>query len=190
MLQDYLNEVLSNFQRLAELDVEPRLMAAADAIIRALAERKAVLVAGNGGSAADALHIAAELVARFKRDRSAFKVIALPANVSTLTAIANDDSFDRVFARQVEAYGEPGGVFIAISTSGNSNNVVRAAELARQLGMTVISLTGEDGGRLGEHSDILLNVPSRVTAHIQEMHICLYHVLCDRVEQALSDARP
>lgn len=190
MLQDYLSEVLANFQRLAKLDVEPRLKAAADAVTRALAERKAVLVAGNGGSAADALHIAAELVGRFKRERSAFKVIALPANVSTLTAVANDDSFDQVFARQVEAYGEPGGVFIAISTSGNSTNIVRAAELAHQLGMTVIALTGEDGGRLRAHSDVVLNVPSRVTAHVQEMHICLYHVLCDRVEQALSEVQP
>jgi len=185
VLQDYLNEVIANLRRLAERDLAPRLQAAADATAQALAQRKAVLVAGNGGSAADALHIAAELVGRFRRERPAYNVIALPANVATLTAVGNDYGFDDVFSRQVEAHGEMGGVLIAISTSGNSTNVVRAAEGARRLGMTVIALTGEGGGLLRDRSDILLDVPSAVTAHVQEMHICLYHVLCHMVEEAL-----
>ena len=190
MLQDYLNGVIANLQRLADGDFSPRLQSAADAIAGALAERKAVLVAGNGGSAADALHIAAELVGRFQRERPAYNVIALPANTATLSAVGNDYGFDEVFSRQVEAHGEAGGVLIAISTSGNSANVVRAAETARRLGMTVISLTGAAGGRLREHSSILLDVPSDVTTHVQEMHICLYHVLCHMVEGALAgDAR-
>ena len=186
MLRDYLNDLIANLRRLGEGDFSPRLQAAADAIVAALADRKAVLIAGNGGSAADAMHIAAELVGRFQRERPAYNVIALPANVATLSAIGNDYGFDDVFARQVEAHGEEGGVLIAISTSGNSANVVRAAEAARRLGMTVVALTGSAGGRLRGHADILLNVPSDKTAHVQEMHVCLYHVLCHMVEDALA----
>jgi len=186
VLQSYLNEVITNMRRLEERDFSPGLQAATDAIVRALADRKAVLVAGNGGSAADALHIAAELVGRFQRERPAYNVIALPANVATLSAVGNDYGFDDVFSRQVEAHGQAGGVLIAISTSGNSANVVRAAQTARRLGMTVIALTGRVGGALRDQSDILFDVPSDVTAHIQEMHICLYHVLCHMVEDSLA----
>jgi D-sedoheptulose 7-phosphate isomerase len=186
MLRDYLREVIFSLERLAELDFGPRLQAAADAAASALAERKAVLVAGNGGSAADALHIAAELVGRFRRERPAYNVIALTGNAATLTALGNDYGFEDVFARQVEAYGEAGGVLIAISTSGNSANVIRAAQAAHRLGMTVIGLTGQDGGSLRDHADILLDVPSSVTAHVQEMHLCLYHALCELIEGALA----
>jgi D-sedoheptulose 7-phosphate isomerase len=186
VFQKYLTDVIANLRRLGERDFSPRLQSATDAIAQALADRKAVLVAGNGGSAADALHIAAELVGRFQRERPAYNVIALPANVATLSAVGNDYGFDDVFSRQVEAHGQAGGVLIAISTSGNSTNVVRAAQAARGLGMTVIGLTGGAGGLLRDQSDILFDVPSDVTAHIQEMHICLYHVLCQMVEDALA----
>jgi D-sedoheptulose 7-phosphate isomerase len=186
VLQKYLTNVIVNLRRLEERDFSQRLQAATDAIVRALSDRKAVLVAGNGGSAADAQHIAAELVGRFLRERPAYNVIALPANVAALTAVGNDYGFDDVFSRQVEAYGQAGGVLIAISTSGNSTNVVRAAQTARDLGMTVIGLTGGAGGLLRDQTDILFDVPSDVTPHIQEMHICIYHVLCHMVEDALA----
>lgn len=186
MLHDYLREVIANIERLADLDFGPRLQAAADATARALTQRKTVLIAGNGGSAADALHIAAELVGRFRHERPAYNAIALTGNTATLTALGNDYSFDEIFARQVEAYGEAGGALIAISTSGNSKNVIRAAQAAHRLGMTVIGLTGQGGGSLRDHADILLDVPSAVTAHVQEMHVCLYHALCDSVERLLA----
>jgi D-sedoheptulose 7-phosphate isomerase len=190
MLQDHLRELIAGLQRLADLDLAPRLDAAAAAVARALAARRAVLIAGNGGSAADALHIAAELVGRFRRERPAYNVIALTGNASILTAVGNDYGFDDVFARQVEAHGGRDGVLIAISTSGNSNNIIRAAATAHGIGMTVVGLTGEGGGLLREHADILLAAPSTVTAHIQEMHACLYHALCELVESTLVGARP
>jgi D-sedoheptulose 7-phosphate isomerase len=186
MLHDDLQERMADRQRLSARDLEPRLEAAAAAVTAALAARKAVLVAGNGGSAADALHIAAELVGRFRRERPPYNVIALTANVAALTALGNDYGFDGIFARQVEAHGDSGGVLIAISTSGASANVVRAAESARRLGMTVVALTGDGGGLLREHADILLDVPSTTTARVQEMHVCLYHALCERVERSLA----
>jgi D-sedoheptulose 7-phosphate isomerase len=162
-----------------------KIQRAVEISARALAAEKPMLICGNGGSAADAMHIAGELVGRFLKERRALKAIALSADSATLTAWANDYSYDDVFARQVEAYGENGGVLLAISTSGNSANVIAAAKKAKAKGMTVIALTGEGGGRLGPLSDILLAVPSRATPLIQQVHICIYHYLCAEIEERI-----
>jgi D-sedoheptulose 7-phosphate isomerase len=144
-----------------------------------------ILVCGNGGSAADAQHLAAELVCRVRRDRAALRSLALTTDTSTLTAIGNDYGFDRVFARQIEALARQGDVLIAISTSGESANVVEAAKTAREHGCRVVALTGEDGGRLGDYADVLLAVPSKVVSHIQEIHGLCIHLLVETVEDAL-----
>jgi D-sedoheptulose 7-phosphate isomerase len=163
------------------------ISAAADALLAALRDGRKVLVCGNGGSAADAQHFAAELVGRFTRERRAWPVLALTTDTSALTAIGNDYGFDRVFARQVEAHGQPGDVLVGISTSGDSRNVFAAVEVARSRGLLTIGLTGRDGGALGRAVDVHLNVPSPSTARIQEVHITILHVLCDLVEQGLVD---
>ncbi len=161
------------------------LPAAAAALVAALAAGRKVLVCGNGGSAADAQHVAAELVGRFARERRAFPALALTVDSSVLTAVGNDYGFDRVFARQVEAHGQAGDVLVAISTSGASPNVLRAVEAARARGLVTIGLTGRDGGELGRVADVHLNVPSSSTPRIQEAHATLLHVLCELVEREL-----
>jgi D-sedoheptulose 7-phosphate isomerase len=163
------------------------VLGAADMLTTALRGGRKVLVCGNGGSAADAQHFAAELVGRFTRERRAWPALALTTDTSILTAVGNDYGFDRVFARQVEAHGQPGDVLIGISTSGGSPDVLAAAAAARARGLRTIGLTGRDGGALGRVVDIHLNVPSVSTARTQEVHCTLLHVLCDLVEQDLVD---
>lgn len=152
----------------------------------ALTADKPLLICGNGGSAADAMHIAGELVGKFLKERRALKAIALPAEPATLTAWGNDVSYETAFARQTEAYGEAGGVLLAISTSGRSRNVIMAAEGAKKKRMSVIALTGEGGGLLAPLADVLLAVPSRSTPLIQQVHICLYHYLCAEIEARIA----
>ncbi|PWC40479.1 phosphoheptose isomerase [Azospirillum sp. TSO35-2] len=163
-----------------------RVEAAVAAVTAALGANRALLVCGNGGSASDAQHITGELVGRFLKERRGLKAICLSSNPAVLTAWSNDYSYDSVFARQTEAYGEPGGVILGLSTSGNSRNVIAAFEVARRLGMTTIAMTGEGGGTMAGLSDILLDVPSRSTPLIQQVHICLYHYLCEQVEARLA----
>ena len=158
---------------------------AAEMMVSCLLGNGKILACGNGGSAADAQHIAGELVGRFLRERKAYNVIALGTDTSVVTAWSNDYSFETLFARQVEAHGCKGAVLLAISTSGNSKNVLAAAEVARQQGMTVIALTGEGGGKLKPLADVLLDVPSRFTPVIQQGHLCLYHYLCGAIEERL-----
>lgn len=146
-----------------------------------------VLVFGNGGSAAQAQHFAAELVGRFEAERRALAAIALSTDTSALTAIGNDYGFDRVFARQVEALGRPGDVALGISTSGRSANVIRGLQAARAAGLATIGLTGRDGGDMGRHVDVHVNVPDTSTARVQEAQLTLLHVLCSLVEQELND---
>ena len=129
--------------------------------------------------------MAAELIGRFKKERRALKSLALTVNTSILTAIGNDYGYDRVFDRQLEAFGSPKDTIIAISTSGNSPNVVEALKTAKEKGITVISLTGETGGAMKEYSDILLNVPSKDTPRIQEVQLMIEHLICDGIEQAV-----
>jgi D-sedoheptulose 7-phosphate isomerase len=146
-----------------------------------------ILVCGNGGSAADAQHLAAELVCRVSRDRGALPAIALTTDTSALTAISNDYGYSRVFSRQVEALASPGDLLIAISTSGNSENVIEAAHAARSAGCAVAALTGSTGGKLAEHADLLVAVPSDAVSRIQEVHALCVHVLAQSLEDAVAD---
>lgn len=186
-LNDYLARSAAAITAMAERDLTAEMERAANAVVKALRAGRALLVCGNGGSASDAIHIAGELVGRFLKERKAYNVIALPANAAVLTAWGNDYGFDTVFSRQVEAHGGPGAVLLAISTSGNSPSILAAAEQARKMDMTVISLTGDTGGKLAPLTDILLNVPSTSTPIIQQGHLCLYHHLCEVVEARLSE---
>jgi len=141
-----------------------------------------ILLAGNGGSAGDAQHIAAELSGRFVKDRKALPGIALTTDTSALTAISNDHGYEYVFSRQVEAFAAPGDLFVGISTSGNSPNVIKALEMAKQLGCKTLGLSGRDGGKMTEFCDLNIVIPSDVTARIQEMHILIGHIFCTAVD--------
>jgi len=160
--------------------------AAAAAISASLRQDGKVLVFGNGGSAADAQHMAAELVGRFARERRGYAAIALTTDASVVTSLSNDYGYDRVFERQIEALGKPGDVAIGITTSGGSANVVRALEAARGRKLTTIALTGRDGGAAGRTADLHINVPSESTPRVQEVHMTLLHIICDLVERELS----
>jgi D-sedoheptulose 7-phosphate isomerase len=160
---------------------------AAAIIVQALASGHLVLVCGNGGSAAEAQHLAGELVGRFRREREPWPVLALTADMAVLTAVANDYGYDTVFERQVAAFGHRGDVLVGISTSGESMNVVNAACLARDRGMSVIALTGCDPTRLGRIADVVIAVPATETALIQEAHSVLVHLISDVVERTLVD---
>ena len=144
-----------------------------------------VLLCGNGGSAADAQHLAAELISRLKLERAAIPALALTTNTSLLTAIGNDYKYDLVFVRQVEAFGRAGDVLIAISTSGESENVIKAVEFSRMQGIKSIALTGAKGGRLAEKVDLAIKIPSDNVQRIQECHITIGHILCELIESAL-----
>lgn len=163
----------------------PAIAETAQLITDALANGGKVLVMGNGGSAADAQHLAAELVGRFLRERRALPAIALTTDTSILTAVGNDYGFDQVFSRQVEALAQPGDVVIGISTSGNSPNVLAALAAARAAGCRTVGLLGRDGGRIAGLVDLALVIPVQETPHIQEVHVTIIHVLCNLVEQSL-----
>ncbi len=170
-------------QQCAELLSEP-LYRAATLMLDCLKQGGKILACGNGGSAADAQHFAGELVNRFETDRPGLASVALTPDASVMTSIANDISFDQVFARQVEALGNQGDVLLAITTSGNSANVIAAAEAAGKQNMPVVALTGKDGGHLGRHAGVavLLNIPHHSTPRIQEMHITCLHILCSLID--------
>jgi len=185
-LADYITESQAVLTRMRDADLSAQMDRAVDAIVAALRDRKPLLVCGNGGSMADALHIAGELTARFLLDRGGLPAMALGSNPSTVTAWSNDVGYASQFAREVEAFGTPGGVLLALSTSGNSANVIAALEAARRLGLTTIGLTGEGGGRMAPLCDILLAVPCRFTPLIQQAHQALYHYLCLRVEAKMA----
>ena len=182
-LREYLTESSTVLSASAEMISQEVMDDAIDTIVTALREGKPFLVCGNGGSAADAMHITGELVGRFLRERRALKTICLSDNPAVLTAWSNDYSYESVFSRQVEAYGEKGAVILGISTSGASRNVIAAFRQASKMEMKTIALTGEGGGELGRLADYCLAAPSRCTPLIQQVHICLYHYLCGRVEE-------
>src|SRR5580704_7435020 len=185
-LRDYLTES-AEVLRCAADALRPEIMEAAiDCIVEALSVGQSLLVCGNGGSAADAMHITGELVARFLKDRRAFRAICLSDNPVVLTAWSNDCAYETVFARQVEAYGGEGAVLLGLSTSGTSRNVVAAFEQARRMGMRTIALTGEGGGALAPLADFLFAVPSHYTPFIQQVHLCLYHYFCEHVESRMA----
>jgi D-sedoheptulose 7-phosphate isomerase len=175
------NAVMQSAARLS-----PLLEEAIGIMQACLARGNRILVCGNGGSAASAQHFTAELVCRFRVDRRALPAIALTADTMTLTAIANDYGYDRIFARQVEALAAPGDVLLAISTSGNSANVIEAARTARSARCKVVALTGGDGGALAPLSDIALQAPSRVVARIQEVHDVWIHAIAQALEDHAS----
>jgi D-sedoheptulose 7-phosphate isomerase len=182
-LSNGLEDHLDVFRRLPSLSAA--VEGAAQLIARALAAGHKLLLCGNGGSAADSQHLAAEFTGRFVKDRRPLAAMALSTDTSALTCIANDYGFDEVFARQIAALGRAGDCLLAISTSGNSPNVVLAAQAARSAGLHTIGLLGRDGGKLAELCDLALVVPSASTARIQEAHIFIGHTLCAMVEEAL-----
>jgi len=161
---------------------------AVELLTAALAADRKLLICGNGGSAGDSQHLAAELVGRFERERPELAAIALTTDSSILTAVANDYAFEQVFARQVRALGREGDVLVAISTSGNSPSVLAAAQAARERGLSIVALTGRGGGKLGEMleaGDVHLCVPHQRTARIQEVHLLIVHCLCDGIDVSL-----
>ncbi len=168
----------------------PEIAAAAELLLAAYRKGRKALVFGNGGSAADAQHFAAELVGRFERDRPALPALALTVNSSDLTAIGNDYGYDQVFVRQLEAQALPGDVAVAITTSGNSISVLKAAAAARRRKLTVIGLTGESGGRLKDLCDVCVRAPSTDTARIQEVHAAVIHAWCAAIESGLFPKSP
>ncbi len=183
MFDKTLEEHINCFKKLDRLR-EP-IDKAARTIISALMVGQKILICGNGGSASDAQHFAAEIVGRFTRERSGWPALALTTDTSILTAVANDYGFENIFSRQVEALGQPDDVLIGISTSGNSENIIRAVHQAKRMGMQTIALTGEGGGMLDGAADTAVSVPSDVTARIQEAHIFILHFWADATEAAL-----
>ena len=188
VLPDALREHRELFDRVA--DLSPSIERAARLITAALSNGHKLLICGNGGSAADSQHIAAEFTGRFVADRRPLAAVALSTDTSALTCIANDFGFEHVFSRQVAALGNRGDCLLAISTSGNSANVLRAAETARAAGLPIIGLLGRDGGRMAALCDVPIVIPSKTTARIQEAHIFVGHVLCGMIEEGLGLALP
>ena len=182
IIEQRLADHLEVLQKLMDSDLPEKLETCAKYVEKALAEGHKVLFCGNGGSAADSQHLAAEFVGRFQKERKGLPAIALTVDTSILTAVANDYGYDTVFARQVQALGEPGDVLVGISTSGNSKNVLLAIEEARAKGITCIGMTAEGGGKMALACDICLAVPAKVTARAQEMHILMGHILCELVD--------
>lgn len=178
-----IGDSISVKQQILRSDILLRtIQQVADVIIAALQSGKRVLWCGNGGSAADAQHLAAELSGRFYYDRPPLNSEALHCNTSYLTAVANDYGYDLIYSRMIDGACHPGDVLIGISTSGNSKNILNAFSKARQLGVTTIAMTGATGGAMRERADYLLNVPSCDTPRIQESHIMLGHIICEMVE--------
>lgn len=160
---------------------------AAELIVRSLRNGQKLLICGNGGSAADAQHIAAEFIGRYKRERRSLPAIALTVDTSAITAIGNDHSFDDIFARQLEGLGNAGDILLVLSTSGNSGNCIRAVEQARKMGIKAIGLLGKNGGKLAPSVDIPIIVPSDDTPRIQECHMLIYHAICEVADEAFSE---
>lgn len=180
----YFAAVANNFQALREL--APAVERAARTLADIVRQGHKVMFCGNGGSAADAQHLAAELTGRYLKERNPLPALALTTDTSALTAIGNDYGFAEVFARQLRALGRSGDGLVAISTSGNSDNVVSAVAAAKEIGIATIALTGQAGGKLRQFADIAICVPSAQTNHIQEMHIAIGHYLCGFIEHAAS----
>lgn len=178
-----LRRASDNFRKLES--EAPTISAAASLIIDALRNGNKILFCGNGGSAADSQHLAAELMGRYLKDRKPLPALALTVDTSALTAIANDYGYEDVFARQLRGIGITGDVLVALSTSGNSPSILKAASTAREMGIKIVALTGGNGGKLATAADITINAPADMTNNIQEMHITIGHMLCGFVEAAV-----
>ena len=186
---EHFNESIQTKQQAAQVLAQPTAQAA-ELLFNTLANDGKFLICGNGGSAADAQHFAAEMTGRFEKERMELAAIALTTDTSALTAIGNDYGFDHIFSKQVRALGRTGDVLVGISTSGNSGNVIEAIHAAHQNGMKIIALTGRDGGKIAQmlqEGDVLLNVPYPRTARIQEVHILLIHAMCDCIDTMLTE---
>ncbi|WP_456479202.1 D-sedoheptulose 7-phosphate isomerase [Nautilia sp.] len=177
-----LNEHINTAKKME--DLLPLIKEAGDLCLNALKNGKKIMFCGNGGSAADAQHIAAELSGRFKKERIPLAGLALTTDTSALTAIGNDYGFECLFSRQVEALGKESDVLVAISTSGNSANVIQAIESAKKIGIKTITLSGKDGGKMKGMGDVNIVVPSNDTPRIQEMHIMIGHMICALIDEA------
>ena len=180
-LQDYLREVSNNF-KLLESQTE-NIEIASNIIISALKTKNKIIFCGNGGSAADSQHLSAELMGRYKLDRNPLPAMSLTVDTSAITAIANDYGYDHIFSRQLSGIGNKNDVLYATSTSGNSKNVIKAIETAKQLGILVIGITGKDKNKISELADITIHAPSNETNFIQEMHIAIGQLICGIVEE-------
>lgn len=192
-MQDYITRQLDEAQRIvtalqADSALQATIARSAQACITSLKAGGKVLFAGNGGSAADAQHMAGEFVSRFAFDRPGLAAVALTVDTSILTAIGNDYGYEKLFSRQVQALGRPGDVLVAYSTSGRSPNIVRALETAREQGLVTIGFTGNRGGPMRELCDLTVEIPSADTPKIQEGHLIVGHILCGLVERALFTA--
>ena len=184
IVHEQLSKTVAVMQKvMADDALMSTVVAAAEATAQAMLAGRKLMVAGNGGSAADAQHLVAEFVSRLVKDRPALRAIALTTDTSILTAIGNDYGYERSFERQIEALGQPGDVFLGISTSGKSPNVIRALQLARKLGITTIGYSGNGGGTMLALCDYNVVIPSTVTMHIQEAHLVLEHTFCLLVER-------
>jgi D-sedoheptulose 7-phosphate isomerase len=188
-VEDVLREAARLYERAACESVEA-VVSAADLMHAAFGTGAKALIFGNGGSAADAQHFACELVGRFLKVRRALPAVALTVDSSTMTAIANDYGFDRVFVRQIEALGRPGDVAVAISTSGESANVLAGLQCAKSRGLKTVAFTGGSGGPVGAAADVHVNVPHELTPRIQEVHRALIHAVCDLIESRLDTPNP
>jgi len=183
-IEKMFDDSIATKQQAKNVLVEP-IANAVSLLVNALQDNKKILICGNGGSAADSQHFAAELICRFERERSSLPSIALTTDTSAITAIANDYSFKEIFARQVAGLGQQGDVLIAISTSGNSENIIRAIQVAHEKNMSVLVLSGRDGGKIAtllKDNDIEIRVPTESTARTQEVHILTLHCLCDQID--------
>jgi len=183
-IQRQLAESAEVKRRLAVKNLDG-IQKAAELLLKAVQNDAKILLCGNGGSAADAQHMAAELVARLRYERRAVAALALTTNTSTLSALSNDYDFSQVFVRQIEAFGKKGDILIGISTSGTSENVVKAVKYAKSLGLTTIVLTGSSGGKLAKLADLTIAVPADNVQRVQEAHITIGHIWCDLIEQSL-----
>lgn len=184
----YIKDSVEVFEKILNSNsFQEKLDQAIQTTVQALNNKKPLLVCGNGGSASDAQHITGELVGRYLKERKALNVICLSDNPAVLTALGNDYGYDVVFSRQVEAYGQNGGIIIGLSTSGNSKNVIKAFEQAKSQSMTTIAFTGQGGGALAPLTDILIDVPSRMTPLIQQAHLLTYHYYCEQIEHLISE---
>ena len=183
-ISETLNEISNNFIKLLDQSI-PDIQQASKLIIKSLQSGKKIMFCGNGGSAADAQHLSAELVGRYMKNRKPLASIALTTDTSILTSVGNDYGFDQIFSRQLEALGSSGDILVGISTSGNSKNILNAFKVASDLGVTSIALTGKDGGIAKQISDYSIVVDSDSTARIQEAHILIGHILCEIIEDRL-----
>lgn len=189
-LKNYVRQQLLDAAKLQQAvfesdDLHQALASASELAIQTYRNKCKMLFAGNGGSAADAQHLAAEMVSRFNFDRPALPALALNTNTSTGTSIGNDYGYENLFSRQIEAFGIRGDLFVALSTSGNSPNIIKALEAAKTKGLVTLGLTGESGGKMKGLCDHIIRVPSRHTPRIQEIHILMGHIICAAVENAL-----